>query len=72
MSTNPSRIFDLNEAGEIKRGQKADFSIINLDDEFEINKADFISKGFNSPFIGQKVFGSVQQTYCDGQLVYSK
>lgn len=72
MSTNPSRIFDLNEAGEIKLGQKADFSIINLDDEFEIKKENFISKGFNSPFIGQKVFGSVQQTYCDGQLVYSK
>ncbi|WP_368791481.1 dihydroorotase [Companilactobacillus farciminis] len=72
MSTNPSRIFDLNEAGEIKLGQRADFSIINLADEFEINKKDFISKGFNSPFIGQKVFGAVQQTYCDGQLVYSK
>src|SRR5699024_1602486 len=50
MSTNPSRIFDLNEAGEIKLGQQADFSIINLADEFEINNKDYITKGFNSPF----------------------
>jgi len=72
MTENPARIFDIKEAGTIKLGQKADFTIINLDDEYEIKKADFLSKGTNSPFIGEKVFGEVVKTYANGECVYSK
>jgi len=72
MTENPAKIFDIKEAGTIKLGQKADFTIINLDDEYEIKKADFLSKGTNSPFIGEKVFGEVVKTYANGECVYSK
>jgi len=72
MTENPAKIFDIKETGVIKLGQKADFTIINLDDEYEIKKADFLSKGTNSPFIGEKVFGEVEQTFANGECVYSK
>jgi len=72
MTENPAKIFDIKESGTIKLGQKADFTIINLDDEYEIKKADFLSKGTNSPFIGEKVFGEVVKTYANGECVYSK
>lgn len=72
MSENPARIFDLGAIGTIKLGQAADFTIINLDDEYEIKKADFLSKGTNSPFIGQKVYGQVEKTFVAGECVYTK
>ncbi|KRO00190.1 dihydroorotase [Companilactobacillus kimchiensis] len=72
MTENPAKIFDLKQAGVIKLGQPADFTIINLDDEYEIKQTDFISKGTNSPFIGDKVFGETVQTYVNGECVYSK
>lgn len=72
MTENPAKIFDIKETGVIKLGQKADFTIINLDDEYEIKKSDFLSKGTNSPFIGAKVFGEVEQTFANGECVYSK
>lgn len=72
MTENPAQDFNLSQAGFIKLGQKADFTIIDLDDNYEIKRTDFLSKGTNSPFIGQKVFGKIEQTYVNGNCVYSK
>lgn len=72
MATKPATIFGLKEAGSIKLGQTADFAIINLEEPFEIKKSAFLSKGTNSPFIGQMVLGQVKQTYVNGKCVYSK
>ncbi|WP_334332620.1 dihydroorotase [Companilactobacillus sp. HBUAS59544] len=70
MATDPARIFGLNQAGKIEIGQAADLTMIDLNREYTIEKADFLSKGTNSPFIGQKVFGQVEQTLVNGQTVY--
>lgn len=72
MTENPAQDFNLSQAGFIKLGQKADFTIIDLDDNYEIKRTEFLSKGTNSPFIGQKVFGKIEQTYVNGNCVYSK
>jgi len=72
MTENPAEIFKIPATGAIKLGQNADFTIINLDDEYEIKAADFLSKGKNSPFIGQNVYGEVEQTYVNGACIYSK
>ncbi|MFC6176075.1 dihydroorotase [Companilactobacillus huachuanensis] len=72
MTNNPAEIFKIKVAGTIKLGQRADFTIINLDDEYAIKSKDFLSKGKNSPFIGQKVYGEVEQTYVNGTCIYSK
>ncbi|WP_125712786.1 dihydroorotase [Companilactobacillus kedongensis] len=70
MTNKPAQIFNL-LAGEIKVGGDADLTIIDLKKPFEIKKEDFISKGKNSPFIGQEVYGQVQKTFVKGQEVYS-
>ncbi|MFD1418251.1 dihydroorotase [Companilactobacillus keshanensis] len=70
MTNKPAQIFNLS-AGEIKIGADADLTIIDLNKSFEIKKEDFISKGMNSPFIGQEVYGQIQKTFVKGQEVYS-
>ncbi|PMD72508.1 dihydroorotase [Companilactobacillus nuruki] len=72
MSLAPAKIFGIQNTEEIKIGQKADFTIIDLDNEFEIKTNDFLSKGANSPFIGQEVYGQVEKTYVNGNCVFSK
>lgn len=70
MTTKPAQIFDL-PAGEIQIGKSADLTIIDLNKKYQIKKEDFISKGVNSPFINQEVYGQIQKTFVDGQEVYS-
>lgn len=72
MAVNPAKVFKLAHAGQIAVDQPADFTMINLGTEYEIKAEDFLSKGKNSPFIGQNVFGEVEQTYVNGQQVFSK
>ena len=49
-----------------------DFSIWDLEKEYEINPADFLSKGKATPFAGKTVCGECVLTVYDGQAVYSK
>lgn len=72
MAVNPAKVFKLAHAGQIAVDQPADFTMINLGTEYELKAEDFLSKGKNSPFIGQNVFGEVEQTYVNGQQVFSK
>ena len=47
-----------------------DFSIWDLDAEYTIDPADFLSKGKASPFTGQRVFGKCLLTVYQGKAVY--
>ncbi len=49
-----------------------DFSIWDLEDEYTIDPAQFLSMGKASPFTGWKVQGTCVATVCDGKIVYSK
>ena len=53
-------------------GDVADLTVMNVEDEYEIKEADFASKGINSPFIGQKVYGQTQLTMVAGKIVYQR
>ncbi|MFC6323377.1 dihydroorotase [Companilactobacillus baiquanensis] len=70
MTIKPAQTFGLS-AGEIKIGANADLTIIDLNKNYQIKKEDFISKGVNSPFLGQDVYGQVQKTFVNGREVYS-
>ena len=48
------------------------YSVWNLEDEYEIHGADFLSRGKWTPFEGMKVYGRNLLTVCDGQIVYEK
>ena len=48
----------------------ADFSVWDLDAEYEIDPAHFLSMGKATPFEGWKVQGKCLLTVCDGNIVY--
>ena len=48
----------------------ADFSVWDLDAEYEIDPKDFVSMGKATPFQGWKVNGKCLLTVCDGKIVY--
>jgi dihydroorotase len=69
MSAAPARILNL-EGGAIEEGGVADLMLANLDEEWTIDSAEFLSKGKNTPFNGRKVFGAVKYTIVDGEIKY--
>ena len=48
-----------------------DFSIWDLDAEYAIDPADFLSMGKATPFEGWRVQGKCMATVCDGKIVYT-
>ena len=49
-----------------------DFSIWDLNEEYAVDPAEFLSMGKATPFEGWKVFGRCMATVCDGKIVYRK
>lgn len=70
MSVKPQAIFNLSDVGLLRVGDPADIAIFDIDHQDEIMADQFFSKGHNTPFIGDKVYGMTKQTYVDGKLVY--
>jgi len=70
MTVNPSRIMNLGR-GELKQGSPADITVIDPDKKVVITEEFFRSKCKNSPFIGMELYGSVEYTICNGNIVYS-
>lgn len=68
MCVNPSRILGLNK-GNIEAGRSADITIIDIDEELEVDIDKLQSKSKNSPFNGFKLFGSVLYTVVEGNVV---
>ena len=69
MSGAPARILNL-EGGAIKENGVADLTLVNLDESFEVDPANFVSKGKNNPFKGYKLDGVVKYTIVDGEIKY--
>ena len=69
MSTNPRTRFNLG-GGEIKKGARADFTVFDLDEEYEIDTKDFVSMGKSSPFTGLRVFGKCKFTACGNKIAW--
>ena len=49
-----------------------DFSIWDLEKEYTVDPADFVSQGKASPFTGWTVQGECVATVCDGKIVWKK
>ena len=71
MSRQPNRILKLG-SGVIKPHAPADITVVDLNAEYTIDPAEFVSKGKNTPFCGADVFGRVKMTFVDGDLKYSE
>ena len=69
MSRNPSDILNLG-GGKIEAGGAADLTIADLNEEFVVDSAKFVSKGKNTPFNGRRLSGVVKYTLVDGDVKY--
>ena len=50
----------------------ADIAIIDIENEHKYTKEEILSKGKNSPFIGQTYYGFNKCTLVNGSIVYKK
>ena len=53
-------------------GAEADIAIFDLEHETELKEKDYLSKGVNTPFTGNKVFGETVMTLVSGKVVYER
>lgn len=69
MSLKPAKLYGL-DAGYIEKDGPADFLIFDEDEIHEVK--DFASKSSNSPFTGEKLYGTIHYTIAGGQIAYKK
>lgn len=72
LTVKPQAIFNLKNVGLLRVGDPADIAVFDLDHQAEIKADQFFSKGHNSPFVGDQVYGMTKRTYVDGKLVYAE
>lgn len=68
MAEAPRSIFAL--GGGLAAGEKADIAVFDLDNEFTVDLATFLSKGRSTPFEGWRLHGQTILTLVDGRTAY--
>ena len=66
---NPIKVFGLPKR-DLKEGFIADIAIIDVEKPHTYTKDEILSKGKNSPFIGNTYYGFTKYTIVNGKLVY--
>jgi dihydroorotase len=69
LTTGPAKILRI-DAGTLKRGAKADITILSPDAEWVVDSSKFQSKSTNTPFEGCEVRGKIIATIVNGEVVY--
>ncbi len=69
MSAAPARRFGLS-GGRIEPGEPADLAVFDLEHEFTIDSAHFLSLGRATPFDGWRVFGKCLMTVAGGRIAW--
>ncbi len=72
MSSAPAKRFGLARKGELKEGYASDLILVDLNEEYIINRHRFLSKGKNTPFHGWRVRGRIKLTVVEGNIVYKE
>lgn len=68
MAEAPRRIFGIN--GGIAAGERADLTVVDFNEEFEVVPEMFLSKGKSTPFLHNKLKGKVICTIANGKIAY--
>lgn len=66
-TVNPASLYNL-DRGYIKEKHRADLVIFSAEEEYKVE--DFLSKSWNSPFLGQKLKGKIKMTISKGNIVW--
>jgi len=70
---NPAKLIGLeNKKGKIEKGYDADLVIWDAEASFTVNEKMIHHKHKVSPYMGEKLYGVVEQTYIAGNKVYDK
>lgn len=70
MNATPIDAFRLEAPKQVAVGERADLALFDLETPYQINVQDFLSKGVNTPFIGEVVYGQTRLTLVAGQIAY--
>lgn len=68
----PAECFKIEKRGYLREGYFADLAIVDLEEEWQVDKSNILYKCNWSPFEGHTFKGKVQQTFVSGHLVYNK
>lgn len=68
MTYQPAALYGL-KGGKLVQGGPADLVLFDPNEQWTVTD-DFESKGKNSPFVGQTLYGRVKYTICGGEVVY--
>jgi dihydroorotase len=66
---NPISVFRLPKR-DLKEGYPADIAILDIENPHTYTKEEIVSKGKNSPFIGNTYYGFPKNTLVNGKVVY--
>ncbi len=66
----PTDCFGLKERGYLREGYYADLALVDLEEEWTVNKSNILYKCGWSPLEDAKMKGRVTDTYVNGHLVY--
>ena len=69
MSTGPARALGV-EGGTLAPGRPADLVLIDPEAEWTVESVDFVSRGRNTPFDGERVVGRAIRTLVGGETVW--
>nr|WP_220477037.1 dihydroorotase [Limosilactobacillus rudii] len=72
LTVKPQAVFNLDNAGLLEVGDPADIAVFDIDHQNIICPEQFFSKGHNTPFMGDQVYGMTKKTFVDGKLVYTE
>ncbi len=70
MHTNPKKRFSVKDA--LSEGEKACFTVYNLDKKYIVNPEEFKTQGRSTPFAGREVYGRCVMTVADGEMVWKE
>lgn len=68
MSYAPRKRFGID--GGLNAGERAEFAVFNLDEEYTVNPNEFASMGKSTPFEGMKLFGKCVMTVYGSRIVW--
>ncbi|HID72626.1 TPA: dihydroorotase, partial [Candidatus Micrarchaeota archaeon] len=70
MSSRPAEIFGLEKVGEIKEGNFADITLVDLREEWTVKGEELETKCKWSPYEGKKLKGKVHSVFYRGRMIY--
>ena len=70
MSHNPSICFKIHKRGFIKENYYADLVLVDINEKYQVVEKDILSKCQWSPFLGDTLYGKINLTIINGNVVY--